>query len=74
MTYGNWDDTAAAWKILGDDVFRKVLECPPPGVFDIKSWTSWHARYGMKVPSLLEREIPDLQPNHGKLPRFLGAG
>jgi len=60
MTYGNWEDTATVWKVLGDDLLRKVLEFPPPGVFDIKSWTYWHVRYGLPIPPLPERKIGDV--------------
>ena len=59
MTYGNWEDTCTVWKILGDGLFRKVLESAPSGVFDIKSWTYWHVRYGLSVPPLPNRKIPD---------------
>ena len=58
MTYGDWDDTVAVWKILGDGLLRQVLHSPPPGVFDLKSWTYWHRRYNLAVPPLPERKIP----------------
>ena len=37
MTYGDWTDTCTALKLLGDPLFRQVLENAPPGVFDLKS-------------------------------------
>jgi hypothetical protein len=60
MTFGDWDDTVAVWRILGDEVLRQVLRSPPPGVFDLKSWTYWHVRYNLPVPPLPERKLPDV--------------
>lgn len=57
MTFGDWNDTALTWKLLGDSLFRHVLQHPPPGVFDIKSWNYWHHRYQMPVPPLPKREL-----------------
>jgi hypothetical protein len=57
MTFGDWNDTALTLKLLGDSLFRQVLESPPPGVFDIKSWTYWHHRYQMSVPPLPFRKL-----------------
>lgn len=57
MTFGDWDDTALTWKLLGDPLFQRVLRSPPPGVFDIKSWTYWHHRYQMPVPPLPVRQL-----------------
>jgi hypothetical protein len=58
MTYCDWDDTVLTLKVLGNDLFRQVLRTPPPGVFDLKSWTYWHHHYGMKVPQLPARHVP----------------
>ena len=57
MTFGDWNDTALVWKLLGDSMFQAVLLNPPPGVFDIKSWTYWHVRYHLDVPPLPERQL-----------------
>jgi len=57
MTYGDWTDTCATLKLLGDPVFRQVLENAPPGVFDLKSWTYWHQYYQLGVPALPTRRI-----------------
>ncbi|MGO8698966.1 MAG: hypothetical protein ACLQVY_14725 [Limisphaerales bacterium] len=57
MTFGDWDDTAVVWRLLGDSMFQQVLRSPPPGVFDIKSWTYWHRRYHLEVPPLPERRF-----------------
>lgn len=57
MTFGDWNDTALTWQLLGDAAFRQVLQNPPPGVFDIKSWTFWHHRFQLKVPPLPTRKL-----------------
>ncbi|SPE52612.1 hypothetical protein SBV1_1560018 [Verrucomicrobia bacterium] len=57
MTYGDWEDTCTTLAILGDSLFRKVLNAAPPGVFDIKSWTYWHLHYQQQVPPLPTRTL-----------------
>ena len=60
MTFGDWDDTVAVWRILGDGLLRQVMQSPPPGVFDLKSWTYWHRHYNLAVPPLPERRMADV--------------
>ena len=55
MVFGDWNDTTLTWELLGDKTFREVLAKAPPGVFDIKSWTYWHCRFGLEVPCLPQR-------------------
>jgi hypothetical protein len=57
MTYGDLDDIRIAINTLGTEAFRRVLENPPSGVFDIKSWTFWHVRFHLPVPPLPERKL-----------------
>jgi hypothetical protein len=57
MTFGDWDDTGLVWKLLGESVFLQVLVDPPPGVFDIKSWSYWHHRFQLPVPPLPCRKL-----------------
>jgi hypothetical protein len=57
MTFGDWDDTTLVAKLLGDSIFQEVLTEPPPGVFDIKSWTYWHRRHQLEVPPLPDRKF-----------------
>jgi hypothetical protein len=52
MTFGDWEDTALTLRLLGDDLFRRVLANPPAGVFDIESRTYWHCRYHLEAPPL----------------------
>ncbi|HEX9046302.1 MAG TPA: hypothetical protein VF988_04690 [Verrucomicrobiae bacterium] len=57
MTYGDWDDTTLTLQLLGNNAFRDVLNDPPPGVFDPKSWTFWHRHYQLDVPPLPKRKL-----------------
>lgn len=57
MTFGDGNDTSLTLELLGDELFRQALVTPPPGVFDIKSWTYWHCRYKMPVPPLPVRRF-----------------
>lgn len=57
MTYGDWDDAMLTRNLLGDAIFREVLETPPSGVFDIKSWHYWHSRYHLVAPPLPTRKL-----------------
>jgi hypothetical protein len=57
MTFGDWDDIALTLRLLGDSVFQQVLQNPPPGVFDIKSWSFWHHHYRKPVPALPVRKL-----------------
>lgn len=59
MALGTWDDVQAARKLLGADAFRRVLDNPPPGVFDARSWAYWHAVFEREpVPPLPKRQFP----------------
>ena len=57
MTFGDLEDIRTTWRLLGDSAFLTVLDRPPPGVFDIKSWTFWHRRYNRAVPALPGRRF-----------------
>lgn len=57
MTFGDWDDTALVSRLLGESVFQQVIADPPPGVFDVKSWSFWHHRYHKSVPPLPSRKL-----------------
>lgn len=57
MTFGDWDDVALTLRLLGDSAFQQVLQDPPPGVFDIKSWTFWHCHYNKPIPPLPVRRL-----------------
>ena len=57
MTYGEWEDVRTTLNLLGKNAFLDVLENPPPGVFDQKSWIFWHVYYHRAVPPLPVRRL-----------------
>ncbi len=58
MTDANLTDMTYLRDILGDDALRDVLAHPPPGVFDQRSWTYWHVKFGLEpVPPLPRRQL-----------------
>lgn len=59
MTLGSWDEVRAVRARVGDLAFRRVLEHPPAGVFDSRSWHYWHQALGSAlVPPMPQRRIP----------------
>ncbi len=42
MTYGTPEDLAAVNEAVPREAFREVLDNPPPGVFDARSWAYWN--------------------------------
>ncbi|ABL66068.1 hypothetical protein [Chlorobium phaeobacteroides] len=46
MTYGTVDDLQMLQGIAGKNEFSEVLENPPPGVFDARSWAYWNLKCG----------------------------
>jgi hypothetical protein len=54
MTYGTIEDLAIVRRHFPESAFRDVLADPPPGVFDPRSWSYWHVRFGLEQP----RELP----------------
>ena len=57
MTFGDWRAVQTTMKLLGEDAFRKVLDDPPPGVFDLKSWNYWHVYFHRQPVPPLPRRI-----------------
>lgn len=58
MTFGSWQDLEVVSSIFGLGALRAVLEDAPPGVFDGRSWTYWHARFGVDpAPALPSRRL-----------------
>jgi hypothetical protein len=58
MTLGHWDDVQTVRAAFGDEAFRQVLACPPPGVFDERSWAYWHWVFKqLPVPPLPSRRL-----------------
>ncbi len=60
MTYGTIEDIAVVRQHFPERAFRDVLAHPPAGVFDPRSWSYWHVRFGLEVPPALPtRRLPD---------------
>jgi len=59
MALGSWDEVRAVRAQVGDLPFWRVLQRPPAGVFDLRSWHYWHHALGFSVvPPLPQRRIP----------------
>ena len=58
MTYGDIEDLRIARRYFTDDDFRRVLDNPPPGIIDSRSWAYWNTVYGrLPVPDLPRRNL-----------------
>lgn len=53
MTYGAVQDLKAIETVIGQDDYRQVLDNPPPGVFDPRSWAYWNLRCGRSADAPL---------------------
>ena len=59
MTYGTLSDIRTTLQHFSEDDFEAVLNDPPAGVFDRRSWNYWNLRYHREpVPDLPKRRIP----------------
>lgn len=52
MVFGDLEDFRDAAETFGEDIFAMVLDNPPRGLFDAKSWCYWHKKLGRSVPPL----------------------
>jgi len=58
MTDGTLDEMRYLRGQLGDEALMEVLADPPPGVFDRRSWTYWHVKFGLEpVPPMPVRRL-----------------
>jgi len=59
MTYGTLEDIVTARKYFVDSDFEALLNDPPAGIFDARSWNDWNGVYRrVPVPPLPQRNIP----------------
>jgi hypothetical protein len=59
MTYGTVEEVLTAKKYFSERDFEAVLEDPPAGIFDARSWTYWNSVYKSgAVPPLPQRRFP----------------
>lgn len=59
MAYGTVEDVLEARKYFSDDDFIQVLNSPPPGVFDDRSWAYWNLMYDRYPPPPLPGRFAD---------------
>ena len=60
MTYGTLDEVRTVRRQWGDDVFTAVLDDPPPGILDARSWAYWNLIYDRDPRTPLPvRRFPD---------------
>ena len=58
MTYGTLSDITTTLHYFSESDFESVLDDPPPGIFDRRSWTYWNVRYRREpVPALPRRNF-----------------
>ena len=61
MNIGDWDDTQALLRLVGEDYFREVLQHAEIGQFNARSWHYWHYRLGVaahgQVPPMPTRRL-----------------
>lgn len=58
MAYGTWDEALFVLRVYGEVAMEDALRAAPPGVFDDRSWSYWHARLGIaQIPPLPHREL-----------------
>jgi hypothetical protein len=59
MTYGTLSDITTTLRYFSEADFESVLNDPPAGVFDRRSWTYWNVRYHREpIPDLPKRRLP----------------
>jgi len=51
MTYGTPEDLAALRGVVPREAFREVLDNPPPGIFDPRSWAYWNLVLAGRSPA-----------------------
>lgn len=59
MTFGTLEDILTARRYFSEKDFEAVLDDPPAGIFDVRSWSYWNGVYRRLVPPLPQRKIPD---------------
>jgi hypothetical protein len=58
MTYGTLSDITTTLRYFSEPDFEAVLDDPPSGIFDRRSWTYWNVRYHrVPVPALPKRNL-----------------
>ena len=59
MTFGTVEEILTVRKYLSPQDFEAVLADPPPGIFDVHSWSYWNGVFDRRpAPPLPQRTIP----------------
>lgn len=58
MTAGTFDEVRCVRSHFSPEAFRAVLEDPPVGVFDPRSWAYWNLVFDREAPELPRRLLP----------------
>lgn len=58
MALGTFDDVRFVQGQFSPEAFRAVLDDPPPGVFDPRSWAYWNLMFDRETPELPRRRLP----------------
>ena len=58
MAAGTFDEVRYVRGHFPPEAFRAVLEDPPAGVFDPRSWAYWNLVFGREAPELPRRRLP----------------
>jgi hypothetical protein len=58
MAAGTFEEVRVVRAQFPDEAFHAVLDDPPPGVFDPRSWAYWHLVLGRPPAALPRRRIP----------------
>lgn len=58
MTYGTLSDISTTLQYFSEADFEAVIDDPPAGIFDLRSWTYWNVRFRREpVPALPKRNL-----------------
>ena len=58
MTVGTFDEVRCVQGHFPPEAFRAVLDDPPAGVFDSRSWAYWNLVLDREAPGLPRRRLP----------------
>jgi hypothetical protein len=58
MAAGTFDEVRFVRARFSADAFRAVLDDPPPGVFDGRSWAYWNLVFDRPAPEIPRRRLP----------------
>jgi hypothetical protein len=58
MAGGTFDEVLVVRAHFPPDAFHAVLDDPPPGVFDARSWAYWNLVYERQASEIPRRRLP----------------